>query len=128
AWLPGTETGDLAELYMTSQERPWWPQISADDTDCLARRCSYVRDGSCFLLRSRQRAAASHVVIVNHSLLLVNSARDDSVLPPFDHLVIDEAHRLEDVATQHLSASLAMKELRDLVDALAMTDRHGEPG
>ncbi|MCB9490544.1 MAG: hypothetical protein H6674_00575 [Dehalococcoidia bacterium] len=128
AWLPETETGDLAELYMTSQERPLWSQISADDNDCLARRCPYVRDGSCFLLRARQRAAASHVVIANHSLLLVNAARDDQVLPPFDHLVIDEAHRLEDVATQHFSATLGMKELRDVVDVLGMTDRHGEPG
>ncbi|MCK9495577.1 MAG: exonuclease domain-containing protein [Dehalococcoidia bacterium] len=127
AWLPTTETGDLAELYMTSQERPWWPQISADDTDCLARRCAYVRDGSCFLLRARQRAAASHLVIANHSLLLVNAVRDDSVLPPFDHLVVDEAHRLEDVATQHFSATLGMKELRDIVDVLGMADRHGEP-
>lgn len=128
AWLPTTETGDLAELYMTSQERPGWAQISAEGTDCLARRCPYVRDGSCFLLRARQRAAASHVVIANHSLLLVNAARDDQVLPPFDHLVVDEAHRLEDVATQHFSATLGMKELRDVVDVLGMNDRHGEPG
>lgn len=128
AWLPETETGDLAELYMTSQERPWWSQISAEDTDCLSRRCAYVRDGSCFLLRARQRAAASHVVIANHSLLLVNAVRDDGVLPPFDHLVVDEAHRLEDVATQHFSASLGLKELRDVVDPLGMRDRHGEPG
>ena len=128
AWLPTTETGDLAELYMTSQERPGWAQISADDTDCLSRRCPYVRDGSCFLLRARQRSAASHVVIANHSLLLVNAVRDDSVLPPFDHLVVDEAHRLEDVATQHFSATLGMKELRDVVDVLGMSDRHQEPG
>jgi Rad3-related DNA helicase len=128
AWLPATETGDLAELYMTSQERPAWSQISAGDTDCLQRRCAYVRDGSCFLLRARQQAAASHVVIVNHSLLLANAARDDQVLPPFRHLVVDEAHRLEDVATQHFSATLGMRELRDLVDGLGQGDRHGEPG
>ncbi len=128
AWLPNTETGDLAELYMTSQEQPWWPQISAEDTDCLARRCAYVRDGSCFLLRARQRAAAAHLVIVNHSLLLANAARGDQVLPPFRHLVIDEAHRLEDVATQHYGASLSMREARDLVEALGTGERHGVPG
>ncbi len=128
AWLPQTETGDLAELYMTSQEQPWWPQISAGDSDCLARRCSYVREGSCFLLRARQRAAASHLVIVNHSLLLANAARDDQVLPPFSHLVIDEAHRLEDVATQHYGASLSIREARDLVEVLGTGERHGTPG
>ncbi|MEX2446304.1 MAG: DEAD/DEAH box helicase, partial [Dehalococcoidia bacterium] len=128
AWLPQTETGDLAELYMTSQERPAWSQIAAEDTDCLQRRCAYVRDGSCFLLRARQQAAASHVVIVNHSLLLANAAQDDQVLPPFRHLVLDEAHRLEEVATQHFTATLGVKELRDRVDAAGLQDRQGQPG
>lgn len=128
AWLPETETGDLSELYMTSQEQPWWPQISAESNDCLARRCSFVREGSCFLWRARQRAAAAHLVIANHSLLLANAARDDQVLPPFNHLVIDEAHRLEDVATQHFGASLSTRELRDLVESLSMADRGGNPG
>ncbi len=127
-WLPGTDTGDLAELYMTSAESPAWGQVSAEGTDCLSRRCAFVRDGSCFLLRARQRAAAAHVVVVNHALLLANAARDDQVLPPFRHLVIDEAHRLEDVATQHYGASLSLRELRELLDALGGADRHGRPG
>ncbi|MCK9485292.1 MAG: exonuclease domain-containing protein [Dehalococcoidia bacterium] len=128
AWLPETETGDLAELYMTSQEQPWWPQISAESNDCLARRCSYVREGTCFLWRARQRAAAAHIVIANHSLLLANAARDDQVLPSFNHLVVDEAHRLEDVATQHFGATLSTRDLRDLVESLSITARGGEPG
>ncbi|MEX1022141.1 MAG: exonuclease domain-containing protein, partial [Dehalococcoidia bacterium] len=128
AWLPETQTGDLGELYMTSQERPWWGQISAQDTDCLQRRCSYVREGSCFLLRARQRAAAAHVVVANHSLLLANASRDDQVLPPFNHLVIDEAHRLEDVATQHFGATLSTRELRDLLDALGAGEKQGTAG
>ena len=128
AWLPETETGDLSELYMTSQERPAWDQISADDTDCMQRRCAYVRDGSCFLLRSRQRAAAAHAVIVNHALLMANAARADQVLPPFRHLIIDEAHRLEDVATQHYGAAFSARDVRDLVESLGQTDRHSQPG
>ncbi|MDA0300900.1 MAG: exonuclease domain-containing protein [Chloroflexi bacterium] len=128
AWLPQTQTGDLAELYMTSQERPAWSQIAAEDTDCLQRRCPYVRDGSCFLLRARQEAAAAHVVIVNHSLLLANAAQDDQVLPPFRHLVVDEAHRLEDVATQHFTATLGVKELRDLVESAGIAGKQGQPG
>ena len=128
AWLPETETGDLAELYMTSQERPAWDQLNAEGTDCLQRRCAYVRDGSCFLLRARTRAASAHVVVVNHSLLLANAARADQVLPPYRHLVIDEAHRLEDVATQHYGASFSARDVRDLIDRLGQTDRHGEAG
>ncbi|MBM4410503.1 MAG: exonuclease [Chloroflexi bacterium] len=128
AWLPETETGERGELYMTSPEQPAWDQVSAGDTDCLAGRCAYVRDGSCFLLRARQRAAAAHVVVANHSLLLANAARGDQVLPPFRHLILDEAHRLEDVATQHYGATLSLRELRDRLDALGAQDRHGAPG
>ena len=128
AWLPDTETGERGELYMTSPEQPAWDQVSAGETDCLARRCAYVRDGSCFLLRARQRAAAAHAVVANHSLLLANAARGDQVLPPFRHLVLDEAHRLEDVATQHYGATLSLRELRDRLDGLGAQDRHGAPG
>ncbi len=127
-WLPGTETGDLSELYMTSAEEPAWAQVSAGDTDCLSRRCPYVRDGSCFLLRARQRAAAAHVVVVNHALLLASAVSGSQAMPPFRHLVVDEAHRLEGVATQQYTRSWSINELRDLLDDLGTADRHGNPG
>ena len=127
-WLPSTESGDVAELYMTSDEQPAWSRLSADGTDCLSRRCSFVRDGSCFLLRARQRAAGAHVVVVNHALLLANAARDDQLLPPFRHLVVDEAHRLEDVATQHFGTSFSVRDARELFDRAGPNERHGALG
>ncbi len=127
-WLPSTESGDVSELYMTSDERPAWDRISAEGTDCLQRRCSFVQEGSCFLQRSRQRAAGAHILIVNHALLLANAARDDQLLPPFNHLVIDEAHRLEGVATQHFGATFEARAVRDLFDQAGPHERHGEPG
>ena len=121
-WLPHTPSGDLGELYMTSQERPAWSALSADSNDCLSRRCPYVRDGSCFLLRARQQTAAAHVVVVSHALLLADAASDGQVLPPFRHLVIDEAHRLEDVATDQYGAALSLRELGDLLAGLPSAD------
>lgn len=127
-WLPGTETGDLTELYMTSTEEPAWSLVSAGDVDCLSRRCPYVRDGSCFLLRARQRAAASHLVVVNHALLLASAVSGSQAMPPYRHLVVDEAHRLEAVATQQYTHSWSIHELRDLLEDLGSADRHGNPG
>ena len=121
-WLPDTDTGDLAELYMPSDQREAWSALSASDGDCLSRRCEYVRDGTCFLLRARQQAAAAHVVVVNHALLLADAATDSAVLPPYEHLVIDEAHRLEEVATSQYGGSLSTRELRGLLDDLAAAD------
>ena len=117
-WLPETETGDVADLYLPGDERNAWRSLAADSNDCLSRRCSFVREGSCFLLRARQRAAAAHVVVVNHALLLADAALDADVLPPLRHLVIDEAHRLEDVATDQFGRRASMRELRALLDEL----------
>ena len=127
-WLPTTATGDLSELYMTSAERSSWDRLSAEGTDCLQRRCPFVQDGRCFVVRSRQRAAAAHVVVVNHALLLANAARGDSLLPEFNQLIIDEAHRLEDVATQQFGGAFDARAIRDLFELAGPNERHGEPG
>ena len=111
-WLPGTTTGELGEIAVPAAERSAWDALSAGDTDCLSRRCAYVRDSSCFLLRARAEAAAAHLLVVNHALLLANAASGDQVLPPFRHLVMDEAHRVEEVATQSYGAMLSLRELQ----------------
>ena len=118
-WLDETERGDRSELYMRAEDRPHWRALAADTNDCLARRCSFVREGSCFLQRARAEAAAAHVVVANHALLLVNAASGDQVLPPFKHLVVDEAHRLEGVATDQFGGSVALPEIAQLLDEVA---------
>ncbi len=115
-WLPTSESGDVAELALRRGDRRRWRQLSSEGVDCLSRRCAYVRDGSCFLLRARQRAHASHVVVVNHALLLAAASVGEQAIPPFRRLVIDEAHRLEEVATQQYGARLALAELAELLD------------
>ena len=115
-WLGGTETGDRAELYLRGEERPHWRALAADTNDCLARRCAFVREGSCFLQRARAGAAAAHLVVVNHALLLVNAASGDQVLPPFRHLVVDEAHRLEGAATEQFGGAVSLPEIAQLLD------------
>ncbi|MCC6236934.1 MAG: DEAD/DEAH box helicase [Dehalococcoidia bacterium] len=121
-WLPTTTTGDLGELYMSSDERAAWASLSAGDADCLSRRCEFVREGSCFLLQARQRAASAHAVVVNHALLLAASSVESGALPPFEHLVIDEAHRLEEVATSQYGGTLSLRELRALLEGLAAAE------
>jgi DNA polymerase-3 subunit epsilon/ATP-dependent DNA helicase DinG len=122
-WLGGTERGEVSELYLRNDERAHWQALAADSNDCLARRCPFVRDGSCFLQRARAEAAAAHLVVVNHALLLVNAASDDQVLPPYHQLVIDEAHRIEAVATDQFSGVVGVPELAALVDEVGTTGR-----
>ena len=115
-WLGETERGDRAELYLRGDEGPHWRALAADTNDCLQRRCAFVREGSCFLQRARAEAAAAHVLVVNHALLLVNATGGDQLLPPFRHLVVDEAHRLEGVATSQFGDSVALHEIAQLLD------------
>lgn len=122
-WLPQTETGDRAELNLSSAEDALWSRLSAQNENCLAGPCPYVRDGSCFLLRARQRAEAAHLVVVNHALLLSDMATGGKVLPPYDYLVIDEAHNLEEEATRQLGFEVRENDIADCLDRV-----HGQPG
>jgi predicted DnaQ family exonuclease/DinG family helicase len=99
-WLAQTETGDRAELRLSQGEEAVWRRLSADGAECTSSNSPYVVDGSCFLQKARRAAEASHIVVVNHSLLLSDKASGGHVLPPYSRLVIDEAHHLEDEATR----------------------------
>mgnify|MGYP001202174103 CR=1 FL=1 len=121
-WLPETETGDRSELNLAPDEWVAWQRFSAQDTDCLVKQNRYVREGTCFLLRARKSAESAHILVVNHALLLADLAAGGNAIPEFDHLVIDEAHNLEDVATNQFGASLS---LRITIEALDGIHRRG---
>jgi DNA polymerase-3 subunit epsilon/ATP-dependent DNA helicase DinG len=115
-WLCRTETGDRAELRLTQGEEALWRKLSADNTRCTADSSPYVVDGACFIHRARRQAEGSHLVVVNHALLLSDSVSAGRVLPPYEHLIIDEAHQLEDEATRQFGFSCAERELSELLD------------
>ena len=117
-WLPQTETGDRSELNLDHDEWLTWQRFSAQDTDCLARQNSFVREGNCFLQRARKAAESAHILIVNHALLLADIASGGSAIPPYDHLIVDEAHNLEDQATQQFGGSVSRRTLADALDGL----------
>ena len=121
-WIPTTETGDLSELYITSEERPVWNKISAEGSDCLQRPCDYVKRGQCFIARAKQRAENSHLVVVNHALLISNLIHDEQLLHSFDHLVVDEVHRLEDVTTQQFGSIFDPRALREFLNEISNKD------
>ena len=116
-WARETRTGDRAELRDLPEELPLWKEISADADTCLGTECP--RYGDCFLTLMRQRAAESDVVIVNHHLLCADASVRQSaygeVIPSCPTLVVDEAHQLEDVATQYFGVSFSNFRIDDLV-------------
>ncbi len=117
-WLPQTTTGDRSELSLGQAEWLAWPRYSALDADCLARPNVYVKEGNCFLQRARKAAESAHLVIVNHALLLADIASGGSALPGFDLLVVDEAHNLEDQATQQFGGVVSRRLIAEALDGL----------
>lgn len=101
-WLPTTNTGDRAELLLLGGEYAAWERVCAQAEACDLSECPAITNGLCFLHRARGQAEGAHIVVVNHALLLADLATDNALLPPYDHLIIDEAHNLEDQATEQL--------------------------
>ena len=117
AWMKKTATGDRAELRDLPEDLPLWKDIAADAETCLGTECP--RYGDCFVTLMRQRAAESDVVIVNHHLLCADAQLRKSdygeVIPACATLVIDEAHQLEDVATQYFGIAVSNYRVDDLM-------------
>ncbi len=124
-WLPRTETGDRAELNLSPPEEAVWSRINAQSEACLTLPCHYVRRGACFLQRARRRAEASHLLVVNHALLLSDIAVGGHVLPEYRNLVIDEAHNLEDEATQQFGFQASDADIAAFLDRLHQRARRG---
>jgi len=129
-WRSATETGDRAELNLMSGESELWSRISANDESCDQRRCKRT-PGGCYLQRAREAAAEAAIVVVNHALLLQDARMRGALLPQAENLVVDEAHRLEDVATDAFGLELSEPRLRrDLARAshsLAVTSALRDP-
>jgi ATP-dependent DNA helicase DinG len=115
-WAATTETGDRAELIDLPEDVEIWSDVSATAETCLGAACPRYDD--CFVTQMRQRAAASDVVIVNHHLLCADAAVRQSafgeVIPACANAVVDEAHQLEDVATQYFGYSVSTYRLEEL--------------
>jgi DNA polymerase-3 subunit epsilon/ATP-dependent DNA helicase DinG len=120
-WLPTTLTGDRAELLLVERENVTWERINSMPEHCSPQQCG----SECFFQRARRRADAAHIVVVNHALLLADMAAQSNVLPAYQHLIIDEAHNLEEVATDQLGFRLSQNELLLALDALATTNPVG---
>ncbi|HYY52746.1 MAG TPA: ATP-dependent DNA helicase, partial [Myxococcales bacterium] len=113
AWAETTETGDRAELSELPENLASWRDLSASADQCIGTKCAHY--DRCFVFRMRRQAAEADVVVVNHHLffadlaLRTSSAGDAgaAVLPRYDAVVFDEAHAVEEVATEHFGAQLS---------------------
>ena len=116
-WRRATDTGDRAELSGLEEDSSLWHDVSAQAETCLGNDCPQYRE--CYVTKMRQRAAESDLVIVNHHLLCADASVRQStygeVIPDCHYAIIDEAHHLEDVATQYFGIAVSNYRISDLV-------------
>jgi DNA polymerase-3 subunit epsilon/ATP-dependent DNA helicase DinG len=77
-----------------------------------------MRGAPCFYEAARRQADDAHVLVVNHALLLSDLAVGGGLLPPYEHVIIDEAHHLEEEATRQLGFELSEESVGAYLDAL----------
>jgi ATP-dependent DNA helicase DinG len=131
-WVDHTETGDRAEIEDLPDDLPVWNEIAASGENCIGTECP--RYDTCFVTRMRQRAAEADLVVVNHHLLCADAAVRQSawgeVIPTCRFAILDEAHQLEDVATQYFGLAVSNYRLLDLardVERITAGGLVGEP-
>jgi ATP-dependent DNA helicase DinG len=119
-WEKTTETGDRAELDHLPESSPLWTKIDARTEACLGQTCpDWER---CFVTTMRRKALESDIVIVNHHLFFADlnikqqaaNAPDAGILPDAACVIFDEAHELEDVASNYFGIGLGNQRIDEL--------------
>lgn len=113
-WIDKTEEGSRTELNFIPKEASW-EKVASEADLCLRAKCNYY--GDCFFYRARREAASAQIIVANHHLLFADLAvkdatgghDDGAVLPPFKHLIIDEAHNVEDIATEYFGGAVSLR-------------------
>ncbi|HVY44475.1 MAG TPA: ATP-dependent DNA helicase, partial [Minicystis sp.] len=122
AWAGDTETGDRGELAALRDDDPIWREVVSSSETRIGAACEH--HGECFVTRMKKDAERARVVVVNHHLFFADLAVKQAAarrgfggagaLPPYDAVIFDEAHELEDVATSFFGVRLS----RARVDAM----------
>ena len=119
-WEQTTETGDRAELSGMPESSALWNKLDARSDACLGQSCTdYNR---CFITEMRRKAIESDLIIVNHHLFFADlsvrqqagGAPDAGVLPEAAAVIFDEAHELEDIASQYFGLSVSNLRFEEL--------------
>jgi ATP-dependent DNA helicase DinG len=119
-WERETETGDRAELSSLPESSALWHKLDARSEACLGSTCPDYR--RCFITEMRRRALEADIIIVNHHLFFADaavrlsaaSAPDAGVLPEAAAVIFDEAHELEEVASNYFGRSVSNIRFEDL--------------
>jgi len=128
-WAFESDSGSLSDL--STPPGGVWDEIATEADDCTRTRCPWYNE--CHFYRARRRAATADILVVNHHLLFADLAlrealggeRGTAVLPAYSHMVLDEAHHVEETATDHFGTKVTSLGLQRQIGRLRHRSRPG---
>jgi ATP-dependent DNA helicase DinG len=117
SFIDDSETGDFAELAGMAEDDPVRGEVASSSDTRLGASCQYFDE--CFVTRMRREAESARLVVVNHHLFFADLAlrgpHPGRVLPDYDAVIFDEAHQLEDIATEFFGMRISQRRLERLL-------------
>ncbi len=117
-WAYSTPDGTLATLPQLGRPAVW-DRVQSDSGNCMGRKCPTYEP--CFYQRARREMERGDLLICNHALFFSDLAlrvHGVGLLPKYDHVILDEAHNVEDVASEHFGRHLSEGRIRRLLTTL----------
>lgn len=113
-WLAKTTTGDISENtgFNHLRNKIVWNKVASDAAACEGENCPF--HSKCPALAAKRKAASSNLIFVNHNLFLSDLSLEFALLPTYEHIVFDEAHRLPGIVSQTFGRSLRFFDLRNI--------------
>lgn len=115
-WAQETETGDRAEIHGMPDSYPTWHELSVGAESCIGSKCKFWEE--CFVQKARKEAQEADLIVVNHHLFFADLALRQKgmgeILPEYDGVIFDEAHHLEQVATDYFGYQVSNYRLDEI--------------
>lgn len=115
-WSSLTDSGDLEEVHEFEEDMELRYAVTSTTDNCLGQECPFFEP--CFVVRARRTAAGADVVIVNHHLLFADMILRETgfaeLLPSAEVVILDEAHKVPDIASVFFSRSVSAQQISNL--------------
>lgn len=124
AWSQQKHDGSRSALPF-SPSPPIWEKVAAENDTCNRNGCPHFQQ--CHFFKARRQASEAQILVVNHHLLFADlalrkdeavSSKDAGILPNYDRLILDEAHHIEDIATEYLASRISQMDIIRLLARL----------
>lgn len=132
-WCQSHKEGSRSDMPFKISAQTW-DYVGAESTACNHRKCPHYQE--CYFFKARREAQEAQLLVVNHHLLFADLKRraesdnykEVAILPPYQRIILDEAHHIENVATEHFSQRINRLQLLHILSKLTSEKQLKTPG